>query len=152
MDGILQQRLDLRIAEGTPLFRVTNSHVQIDSKFVIDNLQQTILAKFGIDLDNGEEKQVPEEAVIDLGEGDIAYFQHTALRIFSPSLERANSKLEELIKTYGLPEVPAKAVLETIKPDMHGTYSSRTIKFKKMHAQSEEELALHYGAKFLSLE
>jgi hypothetical protein len=82
----LSQLVDLRMptASGANyLFHVSNSHVKVDPKFVADNMERVLAARFITNVDDGQERIVAREAVIDLGGGDLAHFHPQGLRIFS---------------------------------------------------------------------
>jgi hypothetical protein len=151
MDGHLSHFLDLRTpAEaGDYLFHVSNSHAKVDSKFVTENIEHVLAGHFGTDVEEGHERLVAREAVIDLGEGDLAYFGCERLRVFSSSFQRARSKFNQILSAHRASEVPEKASFEIIKLESKGLYSSRTINLRRARAQSEQELRLHYGLDFL---
>jgi hypothetical protein len=84
----LSQLVDLRTpaAPGADyLFQVSNSHVKVDPKFVTDNLERVLAARFGTDVEDGNERIVAREAVIDLGGGELAYSPGNGLRTYSTS-------------------------------------------------------------------
>ena len=73
----LSQFLELRklaTPGGDHLFHVSNSHVKVDPKFVTDNQERALAARFATDVEDGQERIVAREAVIDLGGGDLAHF------------------------------------------------------------------------------
>jgi hypothetical protein len=147
----LFQVVDLRTpaAPGADyLFHVSNSHVKVDPKFVIDNLEHVLAARFATEVEDGNEGVTAREAVVDLGDGDLVHFHEHGLRVFSSSLEKANNRLTQILDVYRIPEVPEKACFEIIKPGGDGTYCSRTIDLRGRRAQTEEELRLHYGPDF----
>jgi hypothetical protein len=150
--GQVSQFVDLRMPVapgGNYLFHVSNSHVKVDPKFVADNMEHVLAARFATNVEDGEEHIVAREAVIDLGDGDLAHFHPMGLRIFSSSLEKASKRLAQTLDAYRISEVPAKACFEIIKLGMGGSYSSRTTHLKERQFQTEEELRLHYGSDFL---
>src|ERR1700722_16360277 len=84
MGGHLSHFLDLRTpaeADGDYLFHVSNSHAKVDSKFVTENIEHVLTGHFGTDVEEGHERLVAREAVIDLGDGDLAYFDCQRLRV-----------------------------------------------------------------------
>jgi ATPase family associated with various cellular activities (AAA) len=150
--GQLSQLVDLRmpVAPGANyLFHVSNSHVKVDPKFVADNMECVLAARFATKVEDGQERIVAREAVIDLGGGDLAHFHPNGLRIFSSSLEKASNRLAQTLAVYRVSEVPEKACFQIIKPGMGSTYSSRTTHLHESRVQTEEELGLHYGSDFL---
>jgi ATPase family associated with various cellular activities (AAA) len=150
--GQLSHFLDLRVPPGRDvdfLFHVSNSHAKVDPKFVTDNMQGVLAAHFGTDVEDGNERCVAREAVIDLGGGDLAYFRVQGIGVFSSSFQRARSKLDRILNAYRISEVPERASFEIIKLGIGGTYSSRSIDLRRGRAQSENELRLHYGPDFL---
>jgi hypothetical protein len=150
--GHLSHFLDLRTPTETDAdysFHVSNSHAKVGSKFVTDNMEHVLTAHFGTNVEDGSERLVAHEAVIDLGDGDLAYFGAERLSVFSSSFERARSKLDQILGAHRTPEIPEKASFEIIKLGIEGLYSSRTIDLRRTRAQSEQELRLHYGLDFL---
>lgn len=145
----LSHFLDLRVPDVGFLFHLSNSHAKVDPKFVTDNMQGVLAAHFGTDVEDGNERSVAREAVIDLGGGDLAYFRVQGIGVFSSSFQRARSKLDEILNAYRISEVPEKASFEIIKLGVGGTYSSRSIDLRRGRAQAENELRLHYGPDFL---
>ena len=142
----LSQFLELRklaTPGGDHLFHVSNSHVKVDPKFVTDNQERALAARFATDVEDGQERIVAREAVIDLGGGDLAHFHPNGLRIFSSSLENASNRLAQTLAVYRISEVPEKACFQIIKPGMGSTYSSRTTYLHETRVQTEEELCLH---------
>ena len=131
------------------LFHVSNSHVKVDPKFVTDNMECVLAARFVTDVEDGQERIVAREAVIDLGNGELAHFHPRGLRIFSSSLEKASNRLAQTLDLYRIAEVPEKACFEIIKPSIGNGYSSRTTYLHEARIQTEEELRLHYGSDFL---
>jgi hypothetical protein len=151
LGGHFSQLVDLRTsatAGADYLFHVSNSHVKVDPKFVTDNLEHVLAARFATDVEDGNERVTAREAVVDLGGGDLAHFHGNGLRIFSSSLEKASNRLTQILDVYRTPEVPEKACFEIIKPGVDGTYCSRTIDLRGRRAQTEDELRLHYGPDF----
>jgi hypothetical protein len=150
--GPVFQLVDLRmpVAPGAHyLFHVSNSHVKVDPKFVADNMEWVLAARFVTDVEDGQESIVAREAIIDLGGGDLANFHPNGLRIFSSSLDKASIRLTQTLVVYRIPEVAEKACFEIIKPEIGSTYSSRTTYLHERRARTEEELRLHYGSDFL---
>jgi hypothetical protein len=77
MGGDFSHFLDVRTpveADADYLFHVSNSHAKVGSKFVTDNIEHVLSAHFGTNVEDGSERLVAREAVIDLGDGDLAYF------------------------------------------------------------------------------
>jgi ATPase family associated with various cellular activities (AAA) len=150
--GHLSQIVDL-CTPATPganyLFHVSNSHVKVDPKFVTDNLEHVLAARFATDVEDGSTRIVAREAVIDFEGGDLAHFHGNGLRIFSSSLEKASSRLAQILDVYQISEVPEKACFEIIKPEVAGTYGSRTVHLRGRRPLTENELRLHYGPDFL---
>jgi hypothetical protein len=71
MSGHLSHLLDLRTpvdADADYLFHVSNSHAKVGSKFVTDNMERVLTAHFGTNVEDGIERLVAHEAVIDLGD------------------------------------------------------------------------------------
>jgi hypothetical protein len=120
--------------------------VKVDPKFVADNMERVLAARFVTDVEDGQERIVPREAIIDLGGGDLAHFHPNGLRIFSSSLEKASNRLNQTLDVYRMSEVPEKARFKIIKPEIGSTYSSRTTYLHERRARTEEELRLHYGS------
>jgi hypothetical protein len=131
--GHLSHFLDLRTsveADADYVFHVSNSHAKVGSKFVTDNIEHVLTAHFGTNVEDGSERLVAHEAVIDLGDKDLAYFGAERLSVFSSSFERARSKLDRILGAYRTSEIPEKASFEIIKLEMEGLYSSRTIELR----------------------
>jgi hypothetical protein len=85
--GPLSQLVDLRMPVGHGAnysFHVSNPHVKVDPKFVADNMESVLAARYTTKVEDGQERIVAREAVIDLGGGDLAHFHPDGLRIFSP--------------------------------------------------------------------
>jgi hypothetical protein len=150
--GPLSQLVDLRMPFGLGAnysFHVSNPHVKVDPKFVADNMESVLAARYTTKVEDGQERIVAREAVIDLGGGDLAHFHPEGLRIFSSSLEKARNRLAQTLEVYRISEVPEKACFQIIKPGIIDGYSSRTTYLHQGRVQSEEELRLHYGSDFL---
>jgi hypothetical protein len=144
--GPLSQLVDFRmpVAPGANyLFQVSNPHVKVGPKFVADNMEHLLAARFTTKVEEGQERIVAREAVIDLGTGDLAHFHPDGLRIFSSSLEKASNRLAQTLAVYRIAEVPKKACFQIIKPEMGSTYSSRTTYLHEKRVQTDEELRLH---------
>jgi hypothetical protein len=149
--GHLSHFLDLRTpaeAGADFLFHVSNSHAKVGSKFVTDNIEHILTAHFGTNVEEGSERLVAREAVIDLGDGDLAYFGSERLSVFSSSFQRGRNKLDQILRAYRISEIPEKASFEIINLGIEGLYSSRTTHLRRTQAQSDLELRLHYGLDF----
>jgi len=98
MGGHLSHFLDLREpaeADADYLFHVSNSHAKVASKFVTDNMEHVLTAQFGTNVEDGSERLVAREAVVDICDGDLAYFGSERLSVFSPpSRERALNSIK----------------------------------------------------------
>jgi len=144
--------LDLRMPvepDLDHLFHVSNSHAKVDPKCVTDNMQRVLAAHLQTDIEDGSERLVAREAVIDLGGGDLAHFHCDGIRLISSSFERASRKLDQMLNLYRITEIPEKPSFEITKLGVAGNYCSRTIDLRSGRAQSERELRLHYGPDFL---
>jgi hypothetical protein len=149
----VRHSLDWRFSAGEdgeqPLFRVSNSHVKIDPKFVIDNLSNAIIAQFGTDVVDGQPVRAAREAVIKLVSGGFAHFCRGHLRVFAPSLELAWALHEQIVQVYRKPsDATTEPAFQIIKPH-HGYYSTREVKLRDATVRSAFELRLHYGNDFL---
>jgi len=105
--GPVFQLVDLRMPmapRANYLFNVSNSHVNVDPKFVADNLEWVLAGRFVTDVEDGQERIVAREAIIDLGGGDLAHFHPNGLRIFSSSLEKASIRLTQTLDVYRISE------------------------------------------------
>jgi hypothetical protein len=151
MGGHLSHYLDLRTpaeADADYLFHVSNSHAKVGSKFVTDNMEHVLTAHCGTNVEDGSERLVAREAVIEIGDGDLAYFGCERLSVFSSSFQRARLKLDQILRAHRISEIPEKASFEIINLGIEGLYSSRTTHLRRTQAQSDLELRLHYGLDF----
>jgi ATPase family associated with various cellular activities (AAA) len=150
--GQLSHFLDFRMPVEPDVdfsFHVSNSHAKVDPKFITDNMRRVLAAHFGTEVEDGCERLVAREAVIDLGDGDLAHFCGQRLGVFSSSFQRASSRLDQILNAYRIQDVPEKASFEIIRLGVDGAYCSRTIDLCRGQAQSADELRLHYGPDFL---